>query len=289
MNNHLNSHLNKNKGFSFIELLIAVTILSIIMIMVTQFMGTTSGALTKTKKNLAIQSEAAETGEKISDTLMKATYIRVRTQDHNDYKLDTSLNGHRRKREATVNAALSADLVSDSYPYYYAGNDDFNIGYDNVTATLVGLDENEVEIPGTTDPSVVSFRHLTKTPGEKLYVKPKYIYVRYKDKDNTGAIVDQYCIFRFEGNNITIAKGSPVTGGDGFSDAVADVDNNGSLLTEHARDCYFSADVAAETVYFDMIFAEDRFINYSYHYEEAVAFRNSNVLKVIPQNMYRKN
>ena len=41
-----------NKGFSIIELLVSIAILSIIMLVVVQFMSTTSGAYQKNKKNL---------------------------------------------------------------------------------------------------------------------------------------------------------------------------------------------------------------------------------------------
>ena len=41
-----------NQGFSLIELLIALTILSIVMIMVVQFMSTSSAAYRKNEKNL---------------------------------------------------------------------------------------------------------------------------------------------------------------------------------------------------------------------------------------------
>ena len=169
--------MNKNKGFSLIELLIAVTLLSIIMLIVSQFMSNTSWALTKAKKNQNIQTEAMEVGSQFSDTLMQATYIRVRTQDGKMYDLDTSLGSNNRKQRAlTDKGSVGGDLVVDNYPNCI----------DNATGRQIILNDDYqlVEDDGTPyQIDVVSFRKLMKdrSANEKsLYVEPEYIYVQYK-------------------------------------------------------------------------------------------------------------
>ena len=52
-------------------------------------------------------------------------------------------------------------------------------------------------------------------------------------------------------------------------------------------DCYFSADTEANTVFLDMLFENEKFEGYTYNYVEAIVLRNSNVLTVPPQQMYK--
>lgn len=299
MNNH------RNRGFSLIELLISMAIVSVVMIIVTQFMGTTSGALRKTKKNLAIQTEALDVGNQLSDALVSATYIRVRTKDKKTYILDTQLSGKRRKRTNTVKAspALSGDLVVDNYPNYIRttgaerkiilGNN-----YRLVTAsgTSYPLATDTSEASGTV---AQSFRLLTENgTADPAYVIPQYIYVRYQRKLE-GTEKEAYVIFYFSGTNVYMARGDydSLTGAkaDGFQAAINAVNTKASgalgtngLLTQYAEDYYFSADTLANTVFLSMKFRNPKYKAYYYDYEETVILRNTNVLTVPPQKMFKK-
>ena len=284
----MDNQMNKNKGFSLIELLIAVTLLSIIMLIVSQFMSNTSWALTKAKKNQNIQTEAMEVGSQFSDTLMQATYIRVRTQDGKMYDLDTSLGSNNRKQRAlTDKGSVGGDLVVDNYPNCI----------DNATGRQIILNDDYqlVEDDGTPyQIDVVSFRKLMKdrSANEKsLYVEPEYIYVQYKKKSTNPGVTDDitcYVIYYFKGNEVYMNRSEVSPGAtDGFAAAVNSLSSKASLLTDNVSDCYFSADTEANTVFLDMLFENEKFKGYTYNYVETIVLRNSNVLTVPPQQMYK--
>ena len=290
----MESRMNKNRGFSLIELLVAMAILSIIMIMVVQFMSTSSGALSKTKKNLNLQTEAMEIGEQFSDALVQATYIRVCTQDGKLYELDNDLENERKKRQETDKGFAGINqLVVDNFPNYLGSVDERRIILDDSSYKLV--DES-----GAAYSDARSFRILTSGSPEQLYVKPKYIYIQYQKKIN-GSESKAYVIYYFTSNKIYMDRGDlPVLGtNDGYDDAVTAVDTaaagNNGLLTESISisgslpDCYFTANTTKDTVALDILFKDTRYNQYTYNYVETIQLRNSNVLTVAPQKMYKYN
>lgn len=301
----MENQMNKNKGFSLIELLIAVAILSIVMIMVTQFMSTTSGALSKTKKNLAIQTEAMELGEQLSDSLAQATYIRVCTKDNVTYKLNNQLDSNKRKNrtasaEGSVKVGSSnAELVVDNYPNYLKNGDSSRkIILNDTNYTLVNESGKAYPLSGDEDTTAVqSFRLLTSNniASEPLYVLPKYIYLRYQKKVN-GTENEAYVIYYFKDKEIYMDRGdlSGTLLADGYQNAVNKVTTKSAkgkgengLLTENLTDCYFSANSEENTVILDMLLTDSRYNKYTYNYTETVLLRNSNVLTVKPQKMFR--
>ena len=68
---------HNNKGFSLVELLISMALLSIIMLMVVQFMATTTGANKKAKANMKAQTASEEFVGNIFDSMSMANYIRI--------------------------------------------------------------------------------------------------------------------------------------------------------------------------------------------------------------------
>ena len=75
----------KNRGFSLVELLIAIAILSIIMVMISGFVSSTLISQRKTKKNMQMQTEAQRIYYQLSEIIMQATYIRVQAEDGSVY------------------------------------------------------------------------------------------------------------------------------------------------------------------------------------------------------------
>lgn len=290
--------LNKNKGFSLIELLIAMTILSIIMIMVTQFMGTTSGALSKTKKNLKIQTKAMEIGTQLSDTLMQAKYIRVATQDGRVYELDTTLGPKKKNRTVSDVGDVNGDLVVDNYPNWNNGtSDERTIIYNPNTYKLV--DKNGNAYPLSSDPDtigVVSFRRLkNELPSgnyQQLYVKPMFIYVVYQAKKEDGTLYDAFAIYQINGNSLYVGRGDmpAVVSGDGYANAFSSLSGTEGLITDDLVDFYLSADSDGNALFIDFVLQDGRYKQYNYNYVETVQFRNSEVLTVRPQklNKYTK-
>ena len=84
----MNKQVFKNKGFSLVELLIAIAILSIIMVMISSFITTTLNSNNKAKREIQVQEEAQRIYYQISDLIMQASYIRVTTADGTAYVYD---------------------------------------------------------------------------------------------------------------------------------------------------------------------------------------------------------
>jgi len=193
---------NRNKGFSLIELLVAIAVMSIIMVMVVQMMGNSSVILRKTNKKLELQTEALEFREQFSDIVMQATYIRVETADKKTYTLDTGIDSsakNKRKRIATSVGDINGTLVSDNYPNYkLAGSNNYDIYMKSADYTLYCIDNTKTV---HNSDSYQSFRKLLDgvSSGNPYYVKPSYIYIRYHI-DNS-ANTENYAIFRFVDNS----------------------------------------------------------------------------------------
>lgn len=346
--NRLKKH---NRGFSLIELLIAIAILSIIMIMVVQFMSTTSGAYQRNKKNLNIQTDSMQIMEQITDTIMQAKYIRVETMDTGMYELEYVDSSSVPKRN--VNAAadttyesVTYDLVPDNYGNYcddlsYTTNgrktivdfDDYKIYSDKKSANKLvtyPLSSDDDYFVGN---NVRSFRAL-KSGSTYRYVKPRYIYVEYPrsyqtasgvedktvhvlyhitgitdDKDDTCSIF----MVRYETDSTQKGYGYQyaktnldlsylTSSADHSKEAVsattytsieegATVVSNlkhgwaaGGLVTNKIADFYLSADSDGNAILFDVMFRDG---GYQYHVADTVVCRNSDVLTVRPQKLYK--
>lgn len=68
-----------NQGFSLVELLIAIAILSLIMIALASFMGTTTNSYVRSRNDLELQQTGQEVFDMIADKLMQATEVRIGT------------------------------------------------------------------------------------------------------------------------------------------------------------------------------------------------------------------
>lgn len=64
-----------NQGFTFVELVIAVAILSIITVSIASFMATTSRVYSKTNYDSEVQSQAVEVYDQISSCIMQANKV----------------------------------------------------------------------------------------------------------------------------------------------------------------------------------------------------------------------
>lgn len=68
-----------NQGFSLVELLIAIAILSLIMIALASFMGTTTNSYVRSRNDREIQQAGQEVFDMMADKLMQAQLVRVGT------------------------------------------------------------------------------------------------------------------------------------------------------------------------------------------------------------------
>lgn len=311
-----------NKGFSLVELLVSIAVLSIIMVMVVQFMGTASVTLRKTRKKIDLQSEAMEFREKFSDIMMQATYVRVQTRDKNYYELKTDLTNsgrtQRRERTLTAKGTIAGTLVSDGYPNLCKKEPrNLNIYMNDNDFTLFGRVDGSTsttQYPSSTDSSIQSFRILTDgaTSGEPYYVIPEYIYVRYQPTYNTSRYLtnENYSIFHITSDNkVYVAMGTidnaDTATNDGFSDAKDEVDalsGYDGLMVDLMNDLYLSADTANNAIFVDMQFYDSeqpkarrgtgddptQYATYYYDYKDSVLLRNSYALTEAPSKMFIK-
>lgn len=182
-------------------------------------------------------------------------------------------------------------MVVDNYPNIGFGETNRKIILNTTTNQLVKED-------GTPYSDERSFRILTEKDAsgnflQQLYVKPKYIYLQYQKKVN-GVSSPAYVIYYFNGSKVYMYRGTlAASSNDGYSTAVSMV-SGGSLLTESIStdasgnsDCYFSANAEKNAVMLDILFKDSRYEKYTYNYAETILLRNSNVLTVAPQKMYR--
>lgn len=337
-----------NQGFSLIELLIAMTILSIVMIMVVQFMSTSSAAYRKNEKNLNLQTEAMKVIEQMSDTLMQAKYIRIETKDKGMYtitKTDASNNNVRTIAEAPSYTEVTYDFVPDNFGNYSANQslDDADrqviVNFDDYTLCSGKMVSGNYEVyplgadkDAPSGTKVRSFRAL-KPANDYYYIKPEFVYAEYykEVKDaSTGAksdvVVhvlyhftditddrDDTCsvyVYRYETAKGTTARGYDYAKGQlgaelGGKSGVAkdDVDatqftddkeasnvlaaiENGAngMLTDKISDFYLSADVEGNSLLTNIMFKD---LGYEYNVIETINFRNSNVLTVRPQKLFK--
>lgn len=302
----MNKQRKQNKGFSFIELLIAVAIFSIIMIMVVQFMSTTSGAYKKTKKNLNIQTEAIQVTEQMSDIIMQASYIRVAAADGAVYNISYNTEKERNiTTEITYTENFTTfDLVPDNYGNYVETGDpfnlDMNVNIDFDTYKLVNAkgkthpDDTDDRDIGSGD--VKSYRILNRTTGD-YYIQPKYIYIEYRDKtddfDATNPSENmQHVLYEIENHKkIYMVKYeaaiSDKTKGYDYAKTQLTTARKAAkegLLTENISDFYLCPHVKGNAFTVDIMFEDD---NYKYNAVETIKFRNSNVLTVKPQKLFK--
>lgn len=299
--------MNKNKGFTLIELLISMALLSIIMVMVVQFMSSTAGANKKTQYNLKAQSVANEVISNISESLMRAEYVMVVPANQSYYKMDPNITNRRESLTAT-NIALTTfptncRLVPDNYGNYArpsATEPERKVIVDLLSYELPGEKSGDV-YPLATDLeqdgfNVRSFRILKQSLGSTeayLYIEPAYIYIEYTVMSSSGTENLCYVIYRFDNEKIYMYRSSEKVNLDRYTPRFATAKSNvdaltkkEGLLTENVTDFYLSADAEGEAFMLNSLFNVN---GYMFNSVTTVNFRNSQVLTVRPQNLYQKD
>lgn len=310
----MTEQINRNKGFTLVELLICMALLSIIMLMVVQFMSTTTAANRKTKNNLRAQNEAKEVMLNIADTLVQADYVQVRPQNSYVYKMSKD-SGSRTKALAKETGTIAVmptgnmSIVPDNYGNYVRPSTvaaERKVIIDMDTYQLPGEKKDTVyPLTGDLDTATMdarSFRILKQKVEEAdgsshesyLYIEPLYIYAEYNVTDDTGAAKVKSVVYYFtyksgKLDNIYLYRSGelePDTPSRWYS-AITKVPKSGDqgLLTDNVSDFYISADAEGEVFLVDSLFDVD---GYLYNAAETINFRNSSVLTVRPQNLYKK-
>lgn len=302
--------MNRNKGFTLVELLISLALLSIVMVMVVQFMSSTAGANRKAQDNLKAQSVANEVMTNISDCLMQADFVKVVPKNTTYYTLDKS-NGNRIESltdadavTAPVDLPADCQLVPDNYGNYVSNTPDVErkVIVDFETYQLPGEKKNTIyplEDDLEADVEARSFRILKQEIADVntyLYVEPAYIYVEYYGLADDGVTTwdNLYSvIYRFDDDGKIYMYRSPEDSSytsstsERFSISKAAVDalsGTKGLLTGYITDFYLSADADGNALLMDSLFDVN---GYMFNAANTVKFRNSQVLTVRPQNLYK--
>lgn len=77
--------LQLNKGFSLVELLVAIGVSSIVMVVIFAFISSGSNFYKKQSNSIDLQNELQETSNKVSDTLMEATNLIIKKNGNDIY------------------------------------------------------------------------------------------------------------------------------------------------------------------------------------------------------------
>lgn len=305
--------LQQNKGFTLVELLISLALLSIIMLMVIQFMSTTTGANRKTKYNLKAQTAAKELMTNMSDTISQASYVQVIPYEDTVYEKPegTRLEAMSTStlRPTSDTSGFSFNLVPDDYGNFVRNTTttptERKVIVDMQTYKLVAEKNNAIyPLSGDLNPisaDVRSFRALkqVKPSGDVayLYVKPAYIYVEnsVREENTMGKKVERLkaTMYRFDysdpdNTKVYVYRGN--TGHDlnnkvaGFKNLVDGLTGEEGLLTDNLSDFYLSADAEGGAFMLDALMDVK---GYMYNACETVALRNTEVLTARPYRSFR--
>ena len=284
-----------NKGFSLIELLIALAILSVLALMVSRLMVSTTAAYRKNKERLELQSDAGRVMTQLSDAICQATYIRVQSDDLKDYQLvpdnygnyvNPDKDNYRKVVLEKDTFKLVNNLLEDSY---YPLDNDLDCA-ETVAGSGVVIAPSPVR----------SFRTLKdETANTYKYVKANYIYIEYVDveyvTDATGKKqkqnVNKSLIYKWseaESSLRMVRKDKiDLKEKNRYAKAKLEVDalkDNDGLITDLISSFKLSANVDEECILTQVEFKNNK---YTYSMNEPINFRNSNVLTVSPQKLFR--
>ncbi len=163
-----------NKGFTFVELVVAVAILSIVMVSVVSFMGTVTSVYSRTHHGNEVQDQSQEVYDQISSCIMQANKV--------------ILYG------APENSSGSFDSTNS----YYVTNDQKNVIGVDASGNLVNSNKKTMGLviprvdtsgsaAGTTGVQVRAFQSLERyddATSSYVYkrVKVKALYFEYQSK-----------------------------------------------------------------------------------------------------------
>lgn len=287
---------DKNKGFSLIELLIALAILSVLALMISRFMTSTVASYRKNKQSLELQSDSSRIMTQLSDAISQANYIRIASSDPSvDYQLvpdnyGNYVNPDKTKYRKVVVDPATYQLVdvTTKNSYYPLSSDldsaskvcSFRILDSKYTGKMEPLKDASDNVVKDAEGNVV----------ETFSGYPmNYIYIEYVDKDSTKSVITKSIIFKWDGKNLRMVRNDAVnlTDKDRFDNAKKAVDaksGEDALMTDLITDFKIHANVDEEALLTYIKFEKG---NYSYEMNESIKFRNSNVLTVSPQKLFK--
>lgn len=241
-------------------------------------MASTVASYRKSKESLKLQSDSSRVMTQLSDAICQANYIRI----------------------ASADPTITYQLVPDNYANYV--NPD-KTTYRKVVVSptdyrLVDSIKKDSYYPLSGDldsaADVRSFRILDEDYKDKETKDgfiANYIYIEYVDKDASGANITKSVIFKWNESTSELRMwrndSVDVSAIDRFATAKANIDalsGTNGLITSLVKDFRILANVDEESLLTYIKFENGK---YNYEMNEAIKFRNSEVLTVSPQKLFK--
>ena len=168
----------KNRGFSLVELLIAMVILSLIMVGIASFASSTTSTYVRTKADVEIQESAAQTMDMISDKIMQAKVVRI---------------------------GVSGSATSGALEYCSPGDHQAS-SVDSSTGKL--LDASGSDVLGSGGRKAIAFHKLNDTAVDPNDADAKLQYIAVLYDTNSGSDKYKYMldVYRFQDDCIYLYR-----------------------------------------------------------------------------------
>ena len=191
MNNKKN-----NKGFTFIELILYMAILSIFMVAVVSLMGSAIKSYRTMNARKQLQSSATETYDTISDMLMGAVDVRIYGSAYHE-ETASNVSSYVELTDQVFIVPSDDEYADDNNILYYSSNSN------PVTLTVNKLSGGSVSFATVYDiGSIKSFADTTVTApstDDTVMITVNAIYIRYASGlDASGNTVYSECTISYD-------------------------------------------------------------------------------------------
>jgi prepilin-type N-terminal cleavage/methylation domain-containing protein len=214
---------NENKGFTLVELIIAIAMLAFLMTAVCSFMTSCIASYKKAKADIRVHNSAQENYDKISDAIMEARNVYLCGYEEGD-----TSKAYWYVRDEEQKTSLMTDLQLNS-------KFGINVG--------VGVDESHIRY----------FQNITSST--KIYVRAivvdtatPIVVDNINTTDLSTAKLDNALTFDIEETKISKAKRKVTTTDAGTGDVTVSYDD---VQTSLGDDVYDTSDTIRQVFYFD--------------------------------------
>ena len=203
----------KNKGYSFVELILTMAIFSIIMLAIILMMRTSLVSYKDGLFETTLQEEAQITANQVSDFLVDATAIKTNNPGGGIYSFKSPEGDFTLKYVAdTETDADGNNVVVGGKLYYNKGNGDQLLSDKVISFKLDGLEQRKATAPGVDADKAVYDNQVTVKVGlkfqDRTYSADKITYFRNNIENNSSDGSNDYDPFDV-GNSTTTPTPSP--------------------------------------------------------------------------------
>lgn len=278
-----------DKGFTFVELLIYMGILSIFMVAVITLISSTVASNQKMNARKRLQTQATETYDAISDMLMGATDVRISGTAY----IQTTTAGVTTYNETKGNFIVppyepanpdkymknnSGQIVLTSNPTYR-----YNVFFKNANSLASGNNHNLFCYDIADVKAFTSVTAGVPSDDIETFIDVEYLYIKYtSDLNADGDSIYTVCTLKFDKTTHELSVYKHRSDESGYSSANDSyvVNNSGidDILCKNVAN--FQLQVNPDTGTFAIILElEDPRTSVTYDMEGIVSLRNSFVLK----------